>query len=180
MKVIFLDIDGVLNSARFRGELGMSYFSRIIDRRKMPLLKRIADETGALIVLSSSWRKFWNQGENQRDSAGQLISDSFREYGLRIHSKTPVLENAGRDGEIRLWLEQHPYVDGYVILDDRDFGWSDALRAHFIRTDLAGDGLEENQVQPAIDILRGNLLPVPARKGKIRTFFEKRLRKPSE
>ena len=160
MKIIFLDIDGVLNSSQYRTQMGMEYFSQIIDRRKMPLLKHIVEETGAEVVLSSTWRKYWKPGNNQPDSAGQYFLDLFQEYGLWIHSKTPVLERAGRNEEIQVWLNKHPCIDGYVILDDKDFGWSDALRAHFVQTDLGGDGLEESQVWQAVEVLKGSLLPV--------------------
>lgn len=177
MKIIFLDIDGVLNSTAYRSQLGMRYFSQIIDRRKMPLLKEIVEETGAQIVLSSTWRKFWNPGEKQTDSAGQYFSDLFQEYGLWIHSKTPVLERAGRNDEIQAWLDRYPYIDGYVILDDKDFGWSDSLRTHFVQTDLGDDGLEENQVQQVITVLKIKLPPVPASGGKIRSFLKKWMKK---
>ena len=177
MKIIFLDIDGVLNSSDYRQRMGMDYFSQVIDRRKMPLLKHIVEETGAEVVLSSTWRKFWNPGENQLDPAGQYIHDIFREYGLWIHSKTAVLERAGRNEEIQAWLARYPYVDGYVILDDKDFGWSDALRAHFVQTDLNGDGLEESQVQQIIDVLKEKLPPVLVSGGKIRSFIKKWMKK---
>lgn len=47
MKVIFLDFDGVITSKN-----GYS-----LDPEKMELVKRICDETGAYIVVSSSWRR---------------------------------------------------------------------------------------------------------------------------
>lgn len=164
MKIIFLDIDGVLNSAEYRRQLGLQYFSQIIDLRKMPLLKKIVEETGAEIVLSSSWREFWNKGTTQLDPAGTYSERVFLEYGLTILDKTPEKENAGRSAEIQVWLKQHPYWDGYVILDDKDFGWPASLRAHFIRTDINDDGLEEYQVQEVIDVLNGKILPVPENK----------------
>lgn len=52
MKVIFLDIDGVLNS--FIYDLERKEGETAIDHTRLPLLKRIVDETGAIIVLSSS------------------------------------------------------------------------------------------------------------------------------
>ena len=177
MKVIFLDIDGVLNSSAYRSRMGMQYFSELIDRRKMPLLKQIVEETGAEIVLSTSWRKYWNPGEKQLDPAGQHIADLFREHGLWIYSKTPVLENAGRSAQIQAWLNQHPHVDGYVILDDKDFGLPGTLRAHFVQTDLGGDGLEESQVRQVIQVLKGNLPPVPVPEGKIKAMIKKWLNK---
>ena len=160
MKIIFLDIDGVLNSSDYRKQLGIKYFSEIIDQSKMPLLKNIVDATDAKIVLSTSWRKFWNEGEPQLDPVGHYIDEVFAEYGLSVFDKTPVMEESGRNAEIKAWLDGKWYVDNYVILDDKDFGWSPELRAHFIRTDLNGDGLEETQVQEVIDVLNGNLIPV--------------------
>ena len=58
MKIVFLDIDGVLNSLNYRRRMGMQYFSDMIDRRKMPLLKKIVEATNAKIVLSTTWRKY--------------------------------------------------------------------------------------------------------------------------
>lgn len=172
MKIIFLDIDGVLNSSEYRKKMGRKYYSEIIDRSKMPLLKEIVEATGAKIVLSTSWRKFWNEGDPQLDSAGQHINTVFAEFGLQIHSKTPVRENAGRDAEIREWLEGKQYIDGYVILDDQDFAWSETSLPHFIRTDVNGNGLEDGQVQTAVDVLNGKLLPVPERTERGRKILQ--------
>lgn len=177
MKIIFLDIDGVLNSAEYRNRMGRKYYSEIIDRNKMPLLKEIVEETGAKIVLSTSWRKFWNEGESQQDAVGQYINTVFQEFGLSVHSKTLVRENAGRDTEIREWLEGKRYIDGYVILDDQAFNWSATSLSHFVRTDVNGNGLEDGQVQTVIDVLNGKLLPVPDRteteRNILRTWPEK-------
>lgn len=163
MKIIFLDIDGVLNSAEYRRRMGRKYYAAIIDRSKVPLLKKIVDKTDAKIVLSTSWRKFWNEGEAQLDSVGQNINEVFVEFDLSVYSKTPVIEDAGRSAEIKAWLDGKRYVDGYVILDDRDFGWSAEQRAHFVRTDQNGDGLDDVQVQEVMDVLNGKLIPVMER-----------------
>ena len=59
MKVIFLDIDGVLNSDEYLDKVKNSDIQGIerdIDVEKVKLLKRAIDETGARVVLSSSWR----------------------------------------------------------------------------------------------------------------------------
>ena len=49
MNIIFLDVDGVLNSIK---ELSERSFSKI----SLNILKRIVDETNAKIVVISSWR----------------------------------------------------------------------------------------------------------------------------
>ena len=54
MKIIFLDIDGVLNSSEYRKRMGRKYYTEIIDRSKMPLLKRIVDATDSTIILIPS------------------------------------------------------------------------------------------------------------------------------
>ena len=61
MKVIFLDIDGVLNTSQTFIEIDNEFIKtgkrRIeIDLDRVELLKEIVDATGAVIVLSSSWR----------------------------------------------------------------------------------------------------------------------------
>lgn len=153
MKIIFLDIDGVLNSFEYRKRMGRKYYTEIIDRSKMPLLKRIVDATDAKIVLSTSWRKFWNEGEKQLDSIGEYINTVFMEFGLSVYSKIPVIENVGRGEEILAWLDGKRYIDGYVILDDKNCTWPGPLRAHFIQTDINSDGLEEVQEDSVIKVL---------------------------
>ena len=54
LKILFLDIDGVLNSARYDA-LRLPDQGNI-DETRLPLLQRIIGETQAKIVLSSSWR----------------------------------------------------------------------------------------------------------------------------
>ena len=59
MKVIFLDIDGVLNSYEYFDKienLNVQGIEREIDVNKIKLLKRAVDETKAKVVLTSSWR----------------------------------------------------------------------------------------------------------------------------
>ena len=55
MKIIFLDVDGVLNSQDLLERCGEDKLVPI-DEENIRCLKEIVDETGAEIVLSSSWR----------------------------------------------------------------------------------------------------------------------------
>ena len=68
MKVIFLDVDGVLNcqktEAKCRGFIG-------VDSKKVKLLKKIVDATDAKIVLSSSWKiGWWKYHKEEQDPEG--------------------------------------------------------------------------------------------------------------
>lgn len=153
MNVIFLDIDGVLNSDRYdrsrREDQGN------IDETRLPLLKRIIEETGAVIVLSSSWRKHWEKDPEARDAIGKELDGLFGSNGLAIADKTPVLPDRDRAGEIRLWLARNGNPEGFVILDDIAFGWGEDLFGHLVKTNSRiGRGLEEEHVNKAIAILQ--------------------------
>ena len=149
MKVIFLDFDGVLNSAKYL--LGREDYGVVIDPARMRLLERIVAATGAKIVLSTSWREHWSKNAGECDSTGVLINSIFSEYGLQVYDKTPEL-HARREIEIKSWLDRHPEVKSFVVLDDSILS-ADYLNGHFVKTSNYFDGLDETDVQKAIDIL---------------------------
>lgn len=156
MKVIFLDFDGVLNSVayertRIDGDTGN------LDETRFPLLKRIVDETQAVLVLSTSWRYHWEKDETLCDSVGLWLNGIFAKHGLIIYGKTPQLGfRNGRRAEILAWLaDSAERIERFVILDDDAFGWED-LGARLVKTSpYVGRGLEEEHVKKAIELLNG-------------------------
>ena len=52
MKIIFLDIDGVLNSRQYDAVRGAGDGN--IDTSRLPLLKELIDTTGAMVVLTTT------------------------------------------------------------------------------------------------------------------------------
>ncbi len=144
MKVLFLDIDGVLNSLgylRRHKEAGVC-----LDPSRMALLKELTDATEAAVVLTSSWREHWQKGS--------ALDRLFASYGLTVYDKTPALSE-GREQEIAAWLKAHP-TEQFAILDDR-FLSADFLRGHFVRTSNLREGLSPEDVRAAISILGGTL-----------------------
>jgi len=112
MKILFLDIDGVLNTYK-ENYKPVDY----LDKNKIALLKRIIDETKCKIVISSSWRfdktlmeSFYTQLEECN-----IKKDNFIGH-------TPHLENyyakKYRSDEILDWLTQNT-VEKFAVLDDR-------------------------------------------------------------
>ncbi|MBQ4052529.1 MAG: hypothetical protein IJD09_02665 [Clostridia bacterium] len=150
MKVIFLDFDGVLNSRKYVDACG--HFGVIIDPSRMALLKQIVDATDARIVLSTSWREHWSPVAAQCDAVGEEINRIFKEHRLEIYDKIPQM-NFKREQEIKAWLEDYPTVDRFVVLDDL-FLDAPFMRGHFVRTSDLRDGLDEDNVKEAIDILK--------------------------
>ena len=115
MKVIFLDIDGVLNVIpQGHDAFGGIFHSDFVDN-----LKRIIDETDAKIVISSSWRH----------SGLQKMLDmwEFRNLPGEVIGVTPDLyrfldfegeRTMVRGDEIQAVLNIHQEITHYVILDD--------------------------------------------------------------
>ena len=117
MKVLFLDIDGVLNSTRLMLNLkdaGIDFRHYIhMDPLSMSVLNRILKESGAKVVISSSWRiayplSFIRSVMEQNGFVGEVIDC------------TPKGHNFGRvrGDEIAHWLKQHPEVTHFAIVDD--------------------------------------------------------------
>ena len=104
MKVLFLDIDGVVNNKRTR-ENFEGFMA--IDPAMTALIQRIVQNTGCEIVLSSSWRLF----QNGRDEIERKI--------CKFADITPIL-HASRGYEINVWLSLHPQIEHYAILDDAE------------------------------------------------------------
>ena len=153
MKIIFLDIDGVLNSWRYDRE--RTSLQDNIDETRLPLLAQIVASTDAKIVLSSSWRIHWERDFNKSDFIGQHLNQLFATYGLTIYDKTIESPDNNRADEIRSWLANND-VERFVIIDDIAFGW-DELESHLVRTNYRiGRGLHDSHVSQAISILNGD------------------------
>ena len=152
MKIVFLDIDGVLNSWRY-DQMRISLQDNI-DETRLPLLYKIVSSTDAKIVLTSSWRKHWERDSDKADSIGQNLNQLFEKYGLVIFDKTIELLDNNRTDEIRDWLANNS-VEQFAIIDDIAFGWEE-LESHLVRTNYRiGRGLNDPHVSQAISILNG-------------------------
>ena len=136
MKIIFLDIDGVLNhqiwfekwhKSEKRTDTEEQYNDSMIDPESVDLLNKIIADTDAKVVISSSWRK------NNTIESMQTLLDK-KGFKGEIIGLTPVLYFTGlkdyhysvpRGNEIKAWLEINKGILGdkmskvkYVIFDD--------------------------------------------------------------
>ena len=157
MKILFLDIDGVLNSREYDRRRNWNEQTDI-DETCLPFVKEIIDKTGAKIVLVSTWRSHWNSDESLCDEDGKYINGMFSKYGLVIHDKTPDLGLLSkRKDEVKAWLDEHTgEVERFVILDDYRFGWDDLSDFYIHTNPHYGLGLEEEHVALAIHALNSH------------------------
>ena len=149
MKVIFLDIDGVLCVI----PNGFDEFGAFFHKRFEDNLKHIIDQTNAKIVISSTWRL---AGLNE-------MKELWKKRGLagEVIDITPFggMDNI-RGDEIQVWLDNND-VKNYVIIDDDTDFWEDQLN-NFVRTSEnynhedcvdIGYGLTRKCAEKAIEIL---------------------------
>lgn len=162
-KLIFLDVDGVLNSenffrARMRDnpkpprEDMIEYLSWDIDPACIKRLQEIVDRTGADIILSSTWRI------NHYKEFIKILK-RFN-VTAKVIDRTPRInwEGSVRGNEIALFIKKnaqwcgspHKYKN-YVIIDDS----SDMLfqqKDNFVHTSWEF-GLQDRDVRRSVEIL---------------------------
>jgi HAD domain in Swiss Army Knife RNA repair proteins len=105
MKVIFLDIDGVLNC---KSTPNPRKFPYIVDLGLLERFKGLIDRAGAQVVLLSTWR---------HDPAGLF---SAKHLGVPFADVIPDMPECPRRDEVLAWLADHPEVTRFAIIDDQD------------------------------------------------------------
>jgi hypothetical protein len=159
MKVIFLDVDGVLNDQMWL----RLYENGEIDKERVARLAEIVKATSAVIVLSSSWRVLPDELDDMDKWVWRQLVEALHEYGMSIHDRTPVI-GMDRPLEIKTWLDQHKgQVEAFVSIDD-DFRKEDYAKYDIedclVKTSFYGvegvlGGLQDRHVEEAIRKLGG-------------------------
>lgn len=186
MKILFLDIDGVLNHSQTKDRIGgyiglnagmIKRFNKIIEAH--PDVK---------IVVSSTWRHTFSHGVYENfEQLVELLKSRGVQGEFIGHTPFPVETTGGwmsgstyrtRGAEIRLWLDANPEVENFVILDDDTEGMKPKmgtrfytelnnykdepieidLRPRWVQTSWA-NGLKERGAEKAIAILKEGQLP---------------------
>jgi hypothetical protein len=114
MKVVFLDIDGVLNNRRsmeggWRPPEAPTAF-HTLDPDCVARMCRVVRFASAKVVVSSTWRHIGLERVAAcLERAGWVAPP--------IIGRTPEMRGA-RGQEIAAWLDEHPEVTAYAIVDD--------------------------------------------------------------
>ena len=165
MKVIFLDIDGVLNHMGVFPDAGFP--DEPIAPECVARLRQIVDATGAKIVLSSSWRTGWFKDTEEQGSSGEVLNRVLAREGLEIFDKTGYKDSWNRSEEVIEWMQQAPEpVESFIILDDCDYYWKDyCMSDYWIESSFMAGGLLERHVERAIHILNHKIRFLDAKLG---------------
>lgn len=138
MKVIFLDLDGVL-------VLKKDEDTEMFDHDCCMRLREILSQTQCKLVLSSTWRLF--------PPDVQRMFRMFKPYRITPQDflgKTPLRDR--RDEEIEVFLKTHPEIGQYVILDDSKAEFGDKFSDVLVLTQ-ATTGITQQIMQTCIEKL---------------------------
>ena len=146
MNIIFLDVDGVLNSTRglketyYQTKRPYSGYDYPFDVRCMYNLKYLVEVTNGYIVITSTWR--------MHEVGKSILLNELKKYELdnRVIGYTSILHKT-RGEEIKAYLDILDENINYIILDD-DSDFKD-LEEHLIKTDF-NFGLTKENVDVAI------------------------------
>lgn len=165
IKVIFLDVDGVLNYESWR-DRQLNYSMKNIepvDPQKVKLISKIIKKTKAKVVFSSSWRfimKPENAQYTNKKSRVYKLKRLFNKYKIKITDVTgsdfisPDKKIFGRGCEIQTYLERHPEIYNYVIIDDAIAELQNFKSSpHMFLTSFNDEGITKKQCDEIIRFL---------------------------
>ena len=157
VNIIFLDVDGVLNSK--------AYFEQNKDRGhadindcNLQMLAKIYHANSAKIVLSSSWRELDDESDIHVYWMYEYLVNELARYNMEIIDKTPVI-GMNRPLEIKTWLDNRNDKSEicWISLDD-DFPEEKykecGIGGHLVQTifftnNIENGGLQEKHVELA-------------------------------
>ena len=120
MKVIFFEVDGVLNfndsdAVAPSGAKGVA-------EAKVKELKEMVLNTGARLVLTGSWKTNWDFDDEKCTPDGKYLNKKLDRRGLHILDKTK--DNLSNSEGIADWLLRHPNVNEYWVWDKEGLSYT--------------------------------------------------------
>lgn len=136
MRVIFLDIDGVVTSVR------TGWYN--LDIYTVNFLRWLCKKANAKIVISSTWR--YNHGYDfWKPIFEDYLHEDFKTPDLVEQRSSGLLIAKTRGTEIQAWIDKHPELEKYLILDD-DKDMLEHQMPNYIQTDSMDGMLSEHMM----------------------------------
>lgn len=164
LRVLFLDIDGVLNSSAYlaanpgafdRG--GPDGYLSMFDPTACARLQVVLTVTGAKIVISSSWRIVHKIDEIRGYLAAKGVTAEVIDftpsggYDLGGYNDFPTdAKLTCRGAEILAWVDARPELESYAVVDDNSD--MDGVRERFVQTTWER-GLQPEHMLPLVRTL---------------------------
>ena len=174
MKVIFLDVDGVLIHDESLDGINLH-----IDEEKIKILKEIVEKTDSKIVLSSAWRKEYNRDLPGKRNRYKVLENILNRNGLQIYDRTPIIKEKSlpydhdeeyqvinlsydpkttRAAEVYSYLKSNEEIESFLILDDENHEWEHfGLEHNWIQTNSHSGGLLKEHINQGVEILSNQI-----------------------
>lgn len=136
--VVFLDIDGVLNTRTSCVSAPSGLYTGV-DPLRVELLAAAMRKSydSNQVVLTTTWKDLREDHEDYK-----YLADGLGKYGIEIIGKTEDEMLDGREIGILNYLKEYPEIDEFVILDDCQFGFRDYRKLWESFLDTKGKGIE--------------------------------------
>lgn len=162
MKIIFLDIDGVLNSDSWNQKHENEIKNGIlVDEEKVEILSKLIKATGAKIVLHSGWRFWFDESFLPIRKESEILMELLNKNNIDFYDFTPDLTTEEirksknfskvKPDEILLWLKKHSDISSWVVIDDLDLN-NEIISNHQIKPD-SKIGLSSSDIEKAVKLL---------------------------
>ena len=151
MKIVFVDIDGVLHGDKWLFETYSNNWPSLerendhkwFQKECVDRLNSITEKGNARIIIHSSWRHFRTQDE---------LTELFKKVGI-TGRVLGVTEGQVRHRSIESCLLDNPEIEKFVVLDDLASAWNGPELIHID----AVFGLQDSHIKEALKILNGQV-----------------------
>ena len=154
MNIIFLDIDGILNTSS----------DRRINRNMVKRLSRLVKDTNSKVILHSGWRFWFNENMQPLNGQAKNLQEELWKEGITLSGKTPDLSDENikktqtfskvKASEILSWLDRQSDIDSWVVLEDLDLK-NETVKKHQIMPD-PDTGLTDEDIDKAMALIMDN------------------------
>ena len=137
--VVFLDVDGVLNTRRTCVHAPSGVYVGV-DEARIEILSKAMKETDMNgVVLTTTWKDLREDHEDYI-----YLVESLDKYGIKVLGKTKEELFTHREEGILKYLESHPEIAEFVIVDDQKFNFEDCSKLWESFIDTQGRGIEHS------------------------------------
>ncbi len=135
--VVFLDVDGVLNTIKSCVVAPSGEYIGIVDFRLKLLGEAMRYAVCDGVVLTSTWKNLRKDHEDYI-----YLKEGLEKYGINILGETKEDKGRNREDGILEYLENHNDIEDFVILDDNHYGFEDHSKLWERFLDTEGNGIE--------------------------------------
>lgn len=125
MNIIFFDIDGVLNHQHCKGLVDWDIVERVM---------QMARDTGSKLVMSSSWKDVLHNPDNYSKFDKNFVHSIVETMGDLFIGPCPDVDEDNREVDVQSWLDEHPEVENFIVLDDIPYNFKAMFGDRFVQT----------------------------------------------